>query len=308
GFAIGNGYLDVDMLANSIVFFNYFHGLIGPQLWKNLTKYCCGGKASQETCNFVGNYSQDCTSEVDRMTTFIQNSNLNIYNLYAKCLGSHDRNSRYLFDKRNMLRYLQKPQKGLDVSYDPTCLDSSNIRKWINQPLVRKAIHIPSHVQNWDVCSRVVEDAYKQIYKTMKPQIQRLMNTGELRGLIYNGDIDMSCNFLGDAWFTDDLDLEVTKEYSPWGLNNEDFGYAKEYEYGDLIFTTIKKVIFVQFRTGRSKEPVTRNLPLLLFMFTVKVESWWGPESFWEAIEICICSMEILECGQRYRDGILNQL
>ncbi|GFY39724.1 lysosomal protective protein [Trichonephila inaurata madagascariensis] len=104
GFAIGNGYLDVDMLANSIVFFNYFHGLIGPQLWKNLTKYCCGGKASQETCNFVGNYSQDCTSE------------------------------------------------GLDVSYDPTCLDSSNIRKWINQPLVRKAIHIPSHVQNWDVC------------------------------------------------------------------------------------------------------------------------------------------------------------
>ncbi|GFV17670.1 lysosomal protective protein [Trichonephila clavipes] len=87
---------------------------------------------------------------------------------------------------------------------------------------------------------RVVEDAYKQIYKTMKPQLQYMMDIGQLRGLIYNGDVDLSCNFLGDAWFTDDLDLEVTNELTPWKFNDKVLGFAKEYEFGDLIFTTIK--------------------------------------------------------------------
>ncbi|GFQ95351.1 lysosomal protective protein [Trichonephila clavata] len=151
GFAIGNGFLDREMLANSLVFFIYYHGLVDTELWKNLTKHCCGDKASQESCNFVGYVSSDCETQVIKVTDFLQNKGLNIYNLYSEC-HSGDPNSRYVFDKRNMLRYLPKSQKGRDVSYDPTCLNSSNVRKWINQPLVRKAIHIPSHIQNWKLC------------------------------------------------------------------------------------------------------------------------------------------------------------
>ncbi|GFS94726.1 lysosomal protective protein [Nephila pilipes] len=190
GFAIGNGYLDVDMLSNSVVFFAYFHGLIHPKLWRNLTRYCCEGTASRETCNFAGNISKNCNNTDHSLT------------------------------------------------YDPICLDSSNVRRWLNQPAVLKALHIPSHVQDWDMCSRAVEKRYYQQYNTMKPQILQLINSGKLRGLIYNGDVDMSCNFLGDTWFSYDLGLKVIKEYSPWKFNNQVAGFVTEFD--KLTFMTVK--------------------------------------------------------------------
>lgn len=35
---------------------------------------------------------------------------------------------------------------------DPPCVDSGNLAKYLNKPEVRKALHIPSFVQDWDIC------------------------------------------------------------------------------------------------------------------------------------------------------------
>lgn len=35
---------------------------------------------------------------------------------------------------------------------DPPCVDSGNLAKYLNKPEVRKALHIPSYVQDWDIC------------------------------------------------------------------------------------------------------------------------------------------------------------
>lgn len=56
--------------------------------------------------------------------------------------------------------------------------------------------------------STPVEDGYKRLYQTMRPQVLQLIKSGK-RGLIYNGDVDMACNFLGDEWFADALGLKV---------------------------------------------------------------------------------------------------
>lgn len=59
------------------------------------------------------------------------------------------------------------------------------------------------------VCiSDEVNSNYKREYQTMRPQYEKL--TKQVRGLVYNGDIDMACNFLGDEWFVDDLGLSVS--------------------------------------------------------------------------------------------------
>lgn len=42
----------------------------------------------------------------------------------------------------------------------------------------------------------------------MKVVYQKLLSLG-LRSLVYNGDTDMACNFLGDQWFVEDLGIKV---------------------------------------------------------------------------------------------------
>lgn len=49
---------------------------------------------------------------------------------------------------------------------------------------------------------------YSTLYASMKDVYLKLLSVG-LRALVYNGDTDMACNFLGDQWFVEDLGLEV---------------------------------------------------------------------------------------------------
>ncbi|GIY64712.1 lysosomal protective protein [Caerostris darwini] len=240
GFAVGNGFLDGISLSNSIIFFGYYHGLLDSQLWKNLTQNCCGGYATQKTCSFVGNISQECQNPVNKALSLIYGSGSNIYNLYSDCIPAHYTNSRYSVDKENVLNILQyspEPVKDYKFSEEKFCDDGSNLRIYLTQPAVRQALHIPSFVQDWDLCSVDVQMEYGRIYNSVRLQVLQLINSGKLRGLIYNGDVDMACNFLGDQWFVENLGFEVTKE-SLWKFNNQVAGFEKS--YNNITFLTVK--------------------------------------------------------------------
>ena len=77
---------------------------------------------------------------------------------------------------------------------------------------------------------------YTTIYQTMFKQYQELLT--KYRGLVYNGDTDMACNFLGDEWFVESLGLKVKTERKPWKVNSQIAGFTKEFE--GLSLVTVK--------------------------------------------------------------------
>lgn len=60
GVAVGNGMSSYEMNDNSLVYFAYYHGLLGSQLWTELQTFCCsGGK-----CDFYNPKNPNCSESV----------------------------------------------------------------------------------------------------------------------------------------------------------------------------------------------------------------------------------------------------
>lgn len=93
---------------------------------------------------------------------------------------------------------------------DPPCTNSAAMSKFLNDPAVRKAIHVPNMLSAWEVCSRDSNSDFTRIYSDMTAQYKKLQAAG-IRGLVYNGDVDMACNFIGDQWFVESLGFKVRK-------------------------------------------------------------------------------------------------
>lgn len=261
GVAIGNGYLDANKLSEALVFFSYYHGLVGRSTWKKLSTHCCDGKApARDECKFTDPHrSGACLEAVNEATDLILNSGLNPYNLYDRCQGSSLSNNilgREQFDRSLMLsafnvtekkswqksRPNSPAKKYQIVRGDPPCTDDSIVINYLNRVDVKQALHIPSALsQEFSTCFDGIQ--YRMIYPNLKgglaPQINKLIDSPrKLTLLVYNGDVDMMCNFFGDEWFVDDLNRKVIADYSPWHVNGQVAGFVKHYD--GITFMTVK--------------------------------------------------------------------
>ena len=260
GFIVGNGLSDDDMNMNSLVYFAYFHGLIGEDLWGNLSQNCCGGNMTR--CPFTQKKDQKpCGDALSSVQKIVYGSGLNEYNLYGMCEGgtgiwfdketdkltySHQiwqlKNNAYLSQKMKVIKDSMDVKDRLRLT--PPCLNFTNIVKYMNTAEVRKQLHIPDIVQKWDVCSEEVNSMYTTKYATMRDQYKHILGVQNLRIMVYNGDVDMACNFLGDEWFVDSLNQPLTSprkswHYTPDGSTIQQVaGFFKSYK--DLTFVTVK--------------------------------------------------------------------
>uniref|UniRef100_A0A3B4CM12 Lysosomal protective protein n=1 Tax=Pygocentrus nattereri TaxID=42514 RepID=A0A3B4CM12_PYGNA len=227
GMGVGNGMTSYTINDNSLVYFGYYHGLIGNSLWNEINQYCC----SSGTCNFDSNSNSNCQNAVTSVNVYnalylIQDIGLNIYNVYALCYGGAGAQSRYTADMSNLFRHYrfkfqdQVSHGFVDVSVpgDPRCFNGTALYVWLNNPNVRAALHIPTSVQSWELCSSTVGSLYQRTYSDMTPFYQYLLQQN-LRLLVYNGDVDMACNFLGAEWFVEALNQSgaghMVPQYKP---------------------------------------------------------------------------------------------
>ncbi|EPB77368.1 serine carboxypeptidase [Ancylostoma ceylanicum] len=125
------------------------------------------------------------------------------------------------------------------------CYMDSATQIYLNLPQVRKALHIPDSLPQWVDCNMPVNTQYyHQQNHDMTPVFQSILDSGyHVNMLIYNGDVDMACNFLGDEWFMENLAGSVYKfdlfsDRVAWNYTRGSFlpqlgGYVKSWTYNN---------------------------------------------------------------------------
>uniref|UniRef100_A0A671SH43 Carboxypeptidase n=1 Tax=Sinocyclocheilus anshuiensis TaxID=1608454 RepID=A0A671SH43_9TELE len=244
GIAVGNGLSSYELNDNSLVYFAYYHGLLGTSLWNDLQTFCC----KDGVCNFYDNQDVNCSTSVTQ--AIVYNSGLNIYNLYAPCAGDC-----FCAPGSHIVFYVphKETHTGLEqlvsvVSLfkssrlDPPCTNSTPSTLYLNNPQVKSALHISPNALDWVICSAEVNLNYNRLFKDVKKQYLKLLGALKYRVLVYNGDVDMACNFLGDEWFVESLQQEVQVQRRPWiyfnGETQQIGGFVKEFTH--IAFLTVK--------------------------------------------------------------------
>ncbi|KAJ8259284.1 hypothetical protein COCON_G00182960 [Conger conger] len=255
GIAVGNGMSSYEMNDNSLVYFAYYHGLLGSRLWTDLQSYCC----KNGTCDFYDNKNPKCSKNLAEVQYIVYQSGLNMYNLYAPCPGGVPPKVRYEgghlvihdlgnhFVRNSWTAMWTEKLRGIasvheSVSLEPPCTNSTPSTMYLNNPYVRSALHISPDALKWAVCSAEVNLNYGRLYMDMKSQYLKLLGALKYRVLVYNGDVDMACNFLGDEWFVESLQQEVQVKRRTWLYNTADGqqvgGFVKD--FSNLSFLTVK--------------------------------------------------------------------
>ncbi|CAH8619892.1 unnamed protein product [Heterobilharzia americana] len=262
--AVGNGMTNSDLLDNSALYFANYHGLVDESNWNILISQCC--QVGYPTkCIFTKNDSDICQSAVSRVARSAMNE-INIYNIYAECAGGvkpiyfkeysssvekhvHNdfgnlfRKNAYINKHQHLMKAF-RPKLGTRLAIP--CVNDSTIREFFNSPTVRKAINVKANIpEEWDVCSKEVNENYKRQYDDLSPQYTELLQSG-IHVLIYNGDVDMACNYIGDEWFVDNLNLPIENTRQHWLYTQVDGtdqigGYWKSYKLNKtlLFYTTV---------------------------------------------------------------------
>lgn len=255
GFAVGNGVTNYEYLANSLIYLLFYHGIIGRRLWDALQKDCCTGPSD---CNFYNTTSANCTADVSHAHSLL--AGLNPYNILADCAGgaphqkvmNKDRSFRYIpeFDlmyrgtpigKLMRQKFQSMPINKLGVT--PPCLNYTSLSTYLNNEYTKTALHIKTGLPSWEPCSAAVSMKYVQIYKDLSQVYRDILSNlqHQVRILVYNGDLDTACNFLGNQWFVDALGAEDEVQWRPWIFSDgsdQIAGFVKEYH--NIAFVTVK--------------------------------------------------------------------
>uniref|UniRef100_A0AC35GIZ0 Serine carboxypeptidase n=1 Tax=Panagrolaimus sp. PS1159 TaxID=55785 RepID=A0AC35GIZ0_9BILA len=265
GIAIGNGFMNVKMLTNSLILWSNYHGRIALDDWNTL-KYSCCTMTDKDQCDWTPyltstnniDYTGD-NSMCGQILTPIINAtgyfNIDPYNYYEDCYsGSH---ITYKFGKPQR-HYYQKWRQSKDAAMVNTadllnrdstdnllgypCYQEDYVAKYFNTPAVQDAYHIDPAWRNAGLqfgdCNMNLYNNYKLTYDDMSPYFDIMIkNMSSVRILVYNGDVDTVCNFLGDAKFIDGVaknhGFTVDIPRKRWWFRDNVAGFFQRYSGGN---------------------------------------------------------------------------
>ncbi|XP_038068510.1 lysosomal protective protein-like [Patiria miniata] len=280
GFAVGNPHTSQVLQDNSLIGFAYHHGIIGEQLWAELNISCC----SQGKCNFHNNTNKECVSAVNQTVNDVINIGINPFKVNGDCAGGvpvaagmmgkngfyhYAPGVQHIFANNDFAQEQQKSIKGIPswkLKADLTCVDTTPVTTYLNNALVRSALHIVDQSPKWEVCNATVYQLYTQQYPDMSSVYTDLLNTFKYRLLVYSGDQDATHNFLGNEWFVTGLGRQAEVQWRPWLFKNalgqdQVAGFVKEYD--NIAYLSIKNAGF----WAPQDQPLATSLLIYNFIY-----------------------------------------
>ncbi|CAJ0952003.1 unnamed protein product, partial [Mesorhabditis belari] len=309
GAAIGNGYLDVARLYNSLVLWSGYHGRVSVQEWDFLKSECTSGMSrmgDMDTYNFFSylrttNYLTDFASDNSTCGNLIMRlvtvpDGMDAENYYQDCFdpkwyqSSMEKLDKTLPKHPAKLKRIRRRAAihekasfyqsfATSFNYGSTdpfngypCWNYVPRWHWVNSLEVKKALNIDeSWIDSnytWFDCNN---DMYNKYVMTYIEQYQffeiffKINTKKDFRFLIYNGDVDTVCNYLGDAWFV----LELAKrngmsasDRKEWWFAGQTAGYTQRYTHSNGVIVDLVTVKgaghFVPTdRPGASRQMIT---------------------------------------------------
>jgi len=189
--------------------------LISWSLYLNITSVCKG--------NYNTFVSTECNNLLNEINNAVQD--IDPYDIYTP--GCTHNSKGY-----NPVRFYHPL---INSKFDP-CIDL-HLTEYLNRVDVRKAIHADDISGKWEECSDVIN--YNFTFGTnMIPYYRKFFREGNLKILIYSGDVDSVIPFLGTEKWIDSLNLNVKENWRPWMDDKQVGGYVKIYD--GLTFISIR--------------------------------------------------------------------
>lgn len=105
----------------------------------------------------------------------------------------------------------------------PLCYDFSNIETFLNLDSTKSALHVSDKSHHWASCNMGINLKFHTDWmKDFSPFVADLLNDG-IHALIYAGDVDYICNYLGNRAWTLNLDWK----------HKDEFNDAEDHEWGE---------------------------------------------------------------------------
>ena len=113
----------------------------------------------------------------------------------------------------------------------PLCYDFTNIETWLNLESTQKALHVSEESPKWTSCNMGINLKFHTDWmKDFSPYVADLLNDG-IHALIYAGDVDYICNYIGNRAWTLELDWKYKADFNAadeheWGVGEDGSGAA----------------------------------------------------------------------------------
>jgi cathepsin A (carboxypeptidase C) len=96
---------------------------------------------------------------------------------------------------------------------NPLCYDFSHVEKFMNLDSTKQALHVDAHNPKWQTCNMMVNmEFHTDWMKDFSGYVADLLNDG-IPALIYAGDLDFICNYLGNKAWTMELEWNHGAEF-----------------------------------------------------------------------------------------------